>query len=298
MRTGVYIIRNKIDNRIYIGSSIDIDKRVKRHKYDLNKGNHHSRYLQRFVNKYGIDSLVFKIKELCEIDIVLEREQFYIDTLKPDFNVNPLAQSCLGAKRTQEFKDRTSELTKGKNNPTFGLERTPEWKANISKANKGQKAWNKGKSNIYSQETIDKMKEASKGRTFSNTTRNKISDANSINVYQYKLDGTFIQEFSSIKEASLYIKGTPSAICANCKGKSKTVKGFLFRYEKKDKILVDLTHKSVISILQLNATTDEVIKEWKSAKEAAAQLKGNSSNINSAIKNNRTAYGYRWKYKD
>jgi hypothetical protein len=42
-----------------------------------------------------------------------------------------------------------STLTKGEKNPTYGLERTKEWRDNISKANKGQKAWNKGKTNIY-----------------------------------------------------------------------------------------------------------------------------------------------------
>lgn len=296
MRTGVYIIRNKIDERIYIGSSIDIDKRVKRHKLDLDRDRHHSRYLQRFVNKYGIENLIFKIKEICDKDLLLIREQYYIDTLKPEFNINPLAHSCLGAKRSQEFKDKTSILTKGEANPTFGLERTQEWRDNISKANKGQIAWNKNQKGIYSEETINKMKEAGKLREFSTETRQKISEANSLKVYKYDLTGNYLSEFDSIKLAAKDIDCSPSGIVANCKLKSKTVKGHIYRYNKVEKLELTLTHKASIPIRQY--TPDRLkFKKWESAKIAATILNINTSNISLSLKNKVLAYGYYWVYE-
>lgn len=44
--TGVYKITNIINNKVYIGESLDIYERWKSHKEDLKNGNHHSYKLQ------------------------------------------------------------------------------------------------------------------------------------------------------------------------------------------------------------------------------------------------------------
>lgn len=46
----VYIISNSIDNRIYIGSSVNVKSRLTGHKKDLIKGSHHNSHLQNFAN--------------------------------------------------------------------------------------------------------------------------------------------------------------------------------------------------------------------------------------------------------
>ena len=61
MRCGIYII----DNKVYVGSSIDIDKRLYNHKYMLNKNGHDNNYLQNAFNKYGVLNFIFDTIEEC-----------------------------------------------------------------------------------------------------------------------------------------------------------------------------------------------------------------------------------------
>ena len=156
--TGIYQIKSIKTGRIYLGSAINIKTRWNRHKRDLFKNVHHSSFLQRHYNKYGIDDLIFSIVELCKKEELLLREQLYLDSLNCEFNSCKIAGSCYGTKKSEEFKRKISLLTSGKNNPTYGLERTKEWRDNISKANQGKKPWNKGKTGIYSENTLLKIK--------------------------------------------------------------------------------------------------------------------------------------------
>lgn len=63
---GIYSIINTVNNKIYIGSSINITRRLKEHKGLLKKGKHHSEHLQRAFDKYGVES--FKTKILKVVD--------------------------------------------------------------------------------------------------------------------------------------------------------------------------------------------------------------------------------------
>ena len=76
---GVYKITNKVNGKIYIGSSKDIYKRWKHHVCRLNSGKHVNSYLQNAWNKYGEDSFIFDIQEVCDENHIREREQYYID---------------------------------------------------------------------------------------------------------------------------------------------------------------------------------------------------------------------------
>lgn len=77
---GVYQIKNLINGKIYIGSSININSRWKEHIRFLNNNKHHSIHFQRAWNKYGEDSFEFKIIELVNnTDNLLDREQYYLD---------------------------------------------------------------------------------------------------------------------------------------------------------------------------------------------------------------------------
>ena len=86
---GIYQIRNIKNNKIYIGSSMDIEQRWKMHKNDLRKNKHINYKLQNDWNKYGENNFVF---EILEIDDQATREEIslleqkYIDALKPHEN--------------------------------------------------------------------------------------------------------------------------------------------------------------------------------------------------------------------
>lgn len=88
MQQGIYKIVNTINNKFYIGSSKNLHKRKLRHFNSLRKDKHHNIYLQRSFNKYG-EVFIFEVIEECEK--LFERETFYIDLLKPDYNIG-----CVG----------------------------------------------------------------------------------------------------------------------------------------------------------------------------------------------------------
>ncbi|MDD4156596.1 MAG: GIY-YIG nuclease family protein [Candidatus Cloacimonetes bacterium] len=79
---GVYQIINLINDKTYIGSSIDVKNRWREHKTDLEKNRHHSIYLQRSWNKYGKANFVFSMLEECDRNELLDREQYYLDKFK------------------------------------------------------------------------------------------------------------------------------------------------------------------------------------------------------------------------
>lgn len=82
MGIGIYMIKNMSNNKVYIGQSTNIDKRLNAHKYKLNKNKHENSHLQNSYNKYGSDMFVFT--KICECDKseLNEKERFYIKKYK------------------------------------------------------------------------------------------------------------------------------------------------------------------------------------------------------------------------
>lgn len=84
---GIYKITNLVNNKSYIGQSIDIDRRFKSHKnYPLENSNYP---LYRAFRKYGIDNFSFEVLEECSIKELDEKEIYYIkhyDTYNNGYN--------------------------------------------------------------------------------------------------------------------------------------------------------------------------------------------------------------------
>ena len=81
-RIGIYQIKNIINGKIYIGSSVDIDTRWTEHKRDLRMNEHRNKRLQNSYNKYGANNFVYEILELLESkENLYTREQWWLDNL-------------------------------------------------------------------------------------------------------------------------------------------------------------------------------------------------------------------------
>ena len=96
MVSGIYIIKNKINGKFYIGSTKNIKKRFSTHKSKLNHNNHDNLHLQRSYNKYG-DVFSYSIIEQVEVEKLLKTEQKYLDKYKDDnlfYNIG--LESCGG----------------------------------------------------------------------------------------------------------------------------------------------------------------------------------------------------------
>lgn len=86
-KSGIYCITNNINNKIYIGSSVNIYHRLKRHYSELKRGVHTNKYLQNSYLKYGFSNFSVSIIKETLVENLLILEQYYIDTLKPDYNI-------------------------------------------------------------------------------------------------------------------------------------------------------------------------------------------------------------------
>lgn len=84
--TGIYEIRNIINNNYYIGSAKNINRRWDRHRSGLRHNKHENVYLQRAWNKYGEEKFTFKVVEECDVSKLLTLEQKYLN-LKPEYNI-------------------------------------------------------------------------------------------------------------------------------------------------------------------------------------------------------------------
>ena len=65
---GIYCIQNIRNKKRYIGQSINAKNRMYKHKWQLKKGIHKNKHLQRSVNKYGLENFTFEILKECKKD--------------------------------------------------------------------------------------------------------------------------------------------------------------------------------------------------------------------------------------
>lgn len=156
---GIYYIKNKLNNKRYIGSSKHISLRKIQHIDKLNRNIHHNIHLQDDYAKYGEDMFEFGILQLCLEDERHIIEQQYIDKYwetgelynmaknvgSPNYN---MGSQCYNAKKvicltTNKYYDTISEaakenniagssisnVCKGKYKYTYGNERDKyEWR--------------------------------------------------------------------------------------------------------------------------------------------------------------------------
>jgi len=82
-RCGVYIITNKANNKIYIGSSKHIIQRWRSHIRELENNIHKNIFFQSDWNEFGSNNFIFRILEECSEDTRYGKEQEYLNTFFP-----------------------------------------------------------------------------------------------------------------------------------------------------------------------------------------------------------------------
>lgn len=91
-KSGIYIIRNLVNGKVYVGSSVDLCRRKEQHLSDLRRGSHINAHLQRAYNHYGLESFEFEVLEQVEdTTSLIAREQHWIDVhsaSEPDMGYN------------------------------------------------------------------------------------------------------------------------------------------------------------------------------------------------------------------
>lgn len=125
-KSGVYCWTNKLSGKTYVGSGVDLSKRLRSY-YNDNELKRNSRPIKDALIKYGHKNFTLEILEYCPQTRLLDVEQHYLDLLVPEYNILKTAYSLLGYKHSPESLDKLK-----------GRIISPEHKKLLSSVHKGK----------------------------------------------------------------------------------------------------------------------------------------------------------------
>lgn len=182
---GIYKILNLVNNKVYIGSSIHLARRCSEHIVRYTSPNNKepvNKYLKRAFNKYGADNFEFHAIEYCDLEKLIEREQYYMDLYnsynrKYGYNLRTKADSNRDYRPSEETKRKISISNLGQTRSEETREKlrnriiTNETRANMSIGAK-----NKNLSDVAKLER-DALLLSYSSRPKSEETKRKISES-------------------------------------------------------------------------------------------------------------------------
>jgi group I intron endonuclease len=175
---GIYKITCTANEKIYIGSTVNLNKRKSDHFSYLRGNRHNNPKMQRAWNKYGEQAFTFEVLELVSApEMLIVREQYWFDALKPfgnkGFNIALEAghRVRLGRKHTPETRAKIGIANTG-NKYNVGKKATPESIERLRQSHLGKPSTFKGKR--HTPEAIEKLRYA---RSRQQMTRESIEKA-------------------------------------------------------------------------------------------------------------------------
>lgn len=113
-KSGIYYFCNLTNGKRYVGSSVNIYNRLHEHLHNLRGNKSHNQHFQNAWCKYGEDSFIYGVLEFCDPEIRFDREQHYIDSLCPEYNLTNNVVANFGHSPTDECRQKISETLKQK----------------------------------------------------------------------------------------------------------------------------------------------------------------------------------------
>lgn len=189
------MIVNLVTGKYYVGSAVtgNLYMRFHKHLFSL-AGN---KRVANAVNKYGLSEFAFLVLEIVpqenktDSTLLLNREDYYLESLKPEYNISPLASNSIGWKHSEE------SLAKMREN--YSEERRQQ----VASINKGK---------TLSLETRELIRKAALLREPMSTESRMKCATNTRPVIITNLDGSNPIQFVSIKEASIAISCSEKTI--------------------------------------------------------------------------------------
>lgn len=131
-RSGVYLWYNKVSGKYYVGSSINLYKRLSRYyqKGYLRYSTHYDLPIVRAITKYGLDNFILVILDYTDEFNIHLSEQYFIDSLLPIYNIRQVAGFRSGKRiikksLSEEHKLKLS-LKRGIDHHNYGIKRPLE----------------------------------------------------------------------------------------------------------------------------------------------------------------------------
>lgn len=196
----VYRWVNDINGKTYIGSTINFQSRFYKY-YNVEYLKRYNTPLHSALLKYGFNNFSLDIIEYCNKNDVIEREQYYFNLLKPEYNILQVAGSSLGFKHSEDtlkyFKDNRKLSPQAKH------------KLSLAASNR-----------IFTELEKNKLSEVRKGIKLSDLTKNKISSSITSLVgvpVSVRDTETGVQKnYASLTEAAINIGISRTAIKKSC----------------------------------------------------------------------------------
>lgn len=245
MKESYIVYKHTFPNgKVYIG----ITKNNENRRWQYGNGYRKQPLIYRAIKKYKWENIKHDIiyKNLSKIEAEqkeIELIKYYKSTtLKFGYNVDNGGNCCgTHSKKTIE-KIRNSQLgeknhmygKKGELCPAYGKKLSAETKEKLRKINLGK---HKGELNHmygknHSEQTKEKIRKKALGRKFTEEVKKKLSENSTLKrrVNQYDLNGNFIKQYESLKQAEKETGILSQNIGEVCKEKQKYAKGYLWRY--------------------------------------------------------------------
>lgn len=163
--SGIYAIYSPSNNRTYIGSSSDIERRWTEHRRQLRGKRHTNVHLQRAFNKYGEKEFIYTILERCNINLLLEREQVWLAKTTNKYNICETVDPKNPIRKSEETKQKISKTR-------TGMKFSDEHRKNLRESHLRHKT-HCPKGHKFTKENLDKH-HASKGHKRCRACKNEL----------------------------------------------------------------------------------------------------------------------------
>jgi len=209
-KTGIYKILSP-NGRIYIGQSIDIEKR-----WDIHKGlysNDDTKLIRSF-KKYGVNNHKFEIIEECSKEFLNIKEKYWVNfynSIKEGLNIEEGGNG-------KSMSDKTKQkISKAKTN--HECYKNSDRNRKISEKLIGrEKTWKKGKEK--------------QGKKQTEEFQSHLRQLHCKEIIQYDLENNFIKEWPSIKTAADELNIHRESIGSVLRNKAKTAGKYKWKYKK------------------------------------------------------------------
>ena len=228
LKSGIYCIENLLNNKKYIGQSINMKSRCSKHKSELNNGHHDNDYLQKSWIKHGEENFKFYILEYCSKEFLDERETYFINfhnTMDRDYGYNLKSGGQASNYVCDEVKARISASNKRsyqnsnlrhiRSLDAINQWANPEIKQKIMGANNGMYGKN------HTKETRKKISEKKIGKPS--------PKRNSTPVFCIELNQIFKDAVTACNELGLN-KSNTGTLLEVCRGNRKTCGGYHWKF--------------------------------------------------------------------
>lgn len=213
---GIYKIENLINGKIYIGKSVNIEKRFRTHINDSFNENkpEYNHLIHKAIRKYKVENFSFDIIEECDENELNSREMYWIHTY----------DCCV-----LDGRDKGYNMTRGgEGSSSIDVYKVYElWDKGLSVTEIADKLHNdKHAVSIRVKEYDNYTQEELNKRHYSLIAKSKQKE-----ICQYDLMGNFINQYDSVLEASEKTGIGYRTICSNIQGQTSSAGGSQWRYK-------------------------------------------------------------------